>query len=55
MLSSTWEFLDKLFIFKPTDYMISFDVVSLFTNVPLKETIDIISDLCVQIKIKTCI
>ena len=30
--------------------MISFDVVSLFTNVPLKETIDIISDLCVQIK-----
>ena len=46
MMSSTWEFLDKLksFIFKPTDCMISFDVVSLFTNVHLIETIDIISD-----------
>ena len=46
MLSSTWEFLDKLklFIFKATDSMISFDVVSLVTNVPLIETIDIISD-----------
>ena len=46
MSSSTSEFLDKLklFIFKPTDCMISFDVVSLFTNVPRIETIDIISD-----------
>ena len=46
MLSSTWEFLDKLklFIFKATDSMISFDVVSLVTNVPLIETIDTISD-----------
>ena len=42
MLSSTWESLDrlKLFIFKPTDCMISFDVVFLFTDVPLIETID---------------
>ena len=43
MLSNTWGFLDqlKLFIFKPTDCMIGFDVVSLFTNVSLIETTDI--------------
>ena len=54
MLSSTWEFLDKLklFIFKPSDCMISFDVVSLFTNVPLIETIDIISDYVYKSKSK---
>ena len=54
MLSSTWEFLDKLklFIFKPSDCMISFDVVSLFTNVPLIETVDIISDYVYKSKSK---
>ena len=54
MLSSTWEFLDKLklFIFKPSDCMISFDVISLFTNVPLIETIDIISDYVYKSKSK---
>ena len=54
MLSSTWEFLDKLklFIFKPSDCMISFDVVSLFTNVPLIETIDIISNYVYKSKSK---
>ena len=54
ILSSTWEFLDKpkLFIFKPTDCMISFDVVSLFTNVPLIETINIISDYVYKSKSK---
>ena len=51
MLCSTWEFLDKL-KFKPTDYMISFDVVSLFTNVHLKVTIDIISDYVYKSKLK---
>ena len=54
MLSSTWEFLEKLklFIFKPSDCMLSFDVVSLFTNVPLIETIDIISDYVYKSKSK---
>ena len=48
MVSSTWEFLNKLnlFIFKPTDCMIRFDVVSLFTNVALIKAIDIILIMC---------
>ena len=39
-------FLGKLkeFCFKPTDILISFDVVSLFTNVPLEQTINTIAD-----------
>ena len=47
MLNSTSSFLSKLkeFLFKPSDILISFDVVSLFTNVPLKQTIDIIADV----------
>ena len=46
MLNSTASFLTKLkdFVFKPSDILISFDVVSLFTNVPLQQTIDIIAD-----------
>ena len=46
MLDSTASFLDRLktFIFKPNDILVSFDVVSLFTNVPLTETIDMIAD-----------
>ena len=46
MLYSTDNFLEKLnkFDVQPGDYSISFDVVSLFTNVPLNETIQIISD-----------
>ena len=45
MLDSTSSFLGKLkeFCFKPTDILISFDV-SLFTNVPLAQTIDKIAD-----------
>jgi hypothetical protein len=44
MLNSTKDFLDKIrsFKFSDADYIVSFDVESLFTNVPLNETIDII-------------
>ena len=43
-VSSTKEFISKLRSINPPDgyQMISFDVVSLFTNVPLEKTIDII-------------
>ena len=46
MLDSTTQFLTKLkqFCFEPTDILVSFDVVSLFTNVPLEQTIKIIAD-----------
>ena len=46
MLKSTDHFLDELKEFNPNSQntMASFDVVSLFTNVPLVETIHIISD-----------
>ena len=44
MLNSTNDFIDKLNVYplKGHEKMVSFDVVSLFTNVPLIETIDII-------------
>ena len=47
MLNSTNEFLDKIneFSLNGNEYMVSFDVVSLFTNVPLIETIDIVTNL----------
>ena len=46
MVNSTKQFLDGMegASFRPTDQSVSFDVVSLFTNVPLKETINIIAD-----------
>lgn len=46
MLQSTSSFMDKLklFKFKPSHVLVSYDVVSLFTNIPLKKTIDIICD-----------
>ena len=46
MVESTTSFLNRLqkFKFQPSDTLISFDVVSLFTNVPLKETINLIAD-----------
>ena len=45
-MSSTNDFIKKLndFQFSKGDHMVSFDVSSLFTNVPLQETIDLISD-----------
>ena len=45
MLNSTHQFLDSLksHDFNPTDKLVSFDVVSLFTNVPLNETINVIA------------
>ena len=54
MLDSTGSFLESLkqFDFKPTDLLVSFDVVSLFTNVPLKETIQIIAEKIYQSKEK---
>ena len=47
MLKSTNEFLDKInkFSLSGSEYMVSYDVVSLFTNVPLKETVDIVTNL----------
>ena len=43
MLNSTSEFIEKLQLYSPRgdETMVSFDVSSLFTNVPLNETIDI--------------
>ena len=45
-VASTEEFLENLrkSVFDPQDKIVSFDVVSLFTNIPLAETIDIVVD-----------
>ena len=47
MLYSTENFLEKLnqFKFKADHKLVSFDIQSLFTNVPLDETIQIIWSL----------
>ena len=46
MLFSTKHFIDKLqdYLITPGDRMVSFDVVSLFTNVPLDYTINLITN-----------
>ena len=46
MLHPTDNFLDEInnFQFKADHKLVSFDVQSLFTNVPLNETINIIAD-----------
>ena len=46
MLNSTHEFIDKIstFSLSGNENMVSFDVTSLFTNVPLIHTVDIIID-----------
>ena len=45
-ITSNTQFLKRLqeFDLQEDDYCISFDVVSLFTNVPLAETIDIVAN-----------
>ena len=56
MLKSTNEFLSKIneFPLGGEERMVSYDVVSLFTNVPLKETIDIIVNLVYSKDSLTC-
>ena len=51
MLSSTGHFIEKVksFIFGAGDVIVSFDVVSLFTNIPLTETINLIADYVYQV------
>ena len=46
MLNSTKGFIEtiKSFVFNIQHIVVSYDVVSLFTNIPLKETIDIVTD-----------
>jgi len=46
MLNSTAAFIDKIksFVFRSSHVLVSFDVVSLFTNIPLQETIDIVCE-----------
>ena len=46
MLNSTASFIDRIksFVFQKSHILVSFDVVSLFTNIPLKETIDMVCD-----------
>ena len=45
MIDSSNDLIDKLqqFNFNQKYHLVSFDVASLFTNVPLRETIDIIT------------
>ena len=44
MLNSTGSFVNQIssFNFKPSHVLVSYDVVSLFINIPLNETIDIV-------------
>ena len=50
MLSSTRSFVDQIssFDFLPSHVLVSYDVVSLFTNIPLNETIDIVCNYVYQ-------
>ena len=51
-VSDSFDFVDRI---KDSDlhdtYMCSFDVVSLFTNIPLEDTIDIISSVYADIRL----
>ena len=46
MLNSTKGFIEtiKSFVFNSQHIVVRYDVVSLFTNIPLKETTDIVKD-----------
>ena len=52
MLSSTAQFISRVksFVFGAGDILVSFDVESLFTNIPLKETIDLVADYVYKVK-----
>ena len=50
MLNSTGSFVNQIssFYFQPSRVLVSYDVVSLFTNIPLNETIDIVCNYLYQ-------
>ena len=50
MLNSTGSFINQTrsFEFKPSHVLVTYDVVSLFTNIPLNETIDIVCNYVYQ-------
>ena len=50
MLNSTGSFVNQIssYDFKPFHVLVSYDVVSLFTNIPLNETIDIVCNYVCQ-------
>ena len=50
MLNSTGSFVDQIcsFYFQPSNVVVSYDVVSLFTNIPLNEAIDIVCNYAYQ-------
>ena len=56
MVNSTKQFLDRVksIFFQSTDKLVSFDVVSLFTNVPLNDTIKIISSYLYPEGVESC-
>ena len=53
MIDSSNDLIDKLqqFNFNQKHHLVSFDVASLFTNVPLRETIDIITQKYIRTKL----
>ena len=50
ILNSTGSFIDQIssFYFQPSHVFVSYDVVYLFTNIPLNETIDIVCNYVCQ-------
>jgi hypothetical protein len=54
MVTDAFDFVNKVAELNPTDhpYMVSFDVVSLFTCIPTLETIDIILDRVYNKKVR---
>ena len=50
ILNSTGSFVHQIssFYFKPFHVLVSYDVVSLFTNIPLNETMDIVYNYAYQ-------
>ena len=50
MLNSTGSIVNQIssFHFQPSNVLVSYDVVSLFTNIPLNETMDIVCNYVYQ-------